>query len=55
MSLFGLPLLIYGSATEFDESIHLEDFIRIVDDASWKEFMPKEVDKALFKKLLSLL
>lgn len=47
-----LPLLIYGSATEFDDSIHLEDFIRIVDDASWKEFMPKEVDKDFFKKLL---
>ena len=47
-----LPLLIYGSATEFDESIHLEDFIQIADDASWKEFMPKEVDKEFFRKLL---
>ena len=47
-----LPLLIYGTATDFDESIRLERFITIVDDASWKEFMPKEVDKELFKKLL---
>lgn len=47
-----LPLLIYGTATEFDESIHLEEFISIVDDASWTEFMPKEVDKELFSKLL---
>lgn len=47
-----LPLLIYGTATDFNESIRLEDFITIVDDASWKEFMPKEVDKDLFKKLL---
>lgn len=47
-----LPLLIYGTALDFDESIRLEDFITIVDDASWKEFMPKEVDKTLFKKLL---
>lgn len=47
-----LPLLIYGTATEFDETIKLADFITIVDDASWKEFMPKEVDKALFRKLL---
>lgn len=47
-----LPLLIYGSATEFDDSIHLEDFIQIVDEASWKEFMPKEVDKNFFRKLL---
>lgn len=47
-----LPLLIYGTATEFDESIKLSDFITIVDEASWKEFMPKEVDKDLFRKLL---
>ena len=47
-----LPMLIFGSAQEFDESIKLADFIDIVDDVSWKEFMPKEVDKALFRKLL---
>ena len=47
-----LPLLIYGTATEFDESIKLSDFITIVDEASWREFMPKEVDKDLFRKLL---
>lgn len=47
-----LPLLIYGTATEFDESIKLSDFITIVDEASWNEFMPKEVDKVLFRKLL---
>ena len=47
-----LPLLIYGTAQDFDESIRLENFISIVDDASWKEFMPKEVDKELFRKLL---
>ena len=47
-----LPLLIYGTATEFDESIKLAKFITIVDEASWKEFMPKEVDKELFRKLL---
>ena len=47
-----LPMLIFGSAQEFDESVKLADFIDIVDDVSWKEFMPKEVDKALFRKLL---
>lgn len=47
-----LPLLIYGTATDFDESVKLEDFIEIVDDASWKEFMPQDVDKSLFRKLL---
>jgi len=43
--------LVYGTATDFDESIRLSDFITIVDEASWKEFMPKEVDKELFRKL----
>ena len=47
-----LPLLIFGSAQEFDDGINLEDFIRIVDDVSWREFMPKDVDKELFQKLL---
>ena len=47
-----LPLLIYGTATDFDESIRLTEFVDIVDDASWTEFMPKEVDKELFLKLL---
>jgi len=47
-----LPLLIYGTAVDFNETIKLVDFIDIVDDASWKEFMPKEVDKDLFRKLL---
>ncbi len=47
-----LPLLIYGTAADFDESIRLAEFVTIVDDASWSEFMPKEVDKELFRKLL---
>lgn len=47
-----LPMLIFGSAEEFDESVRLADFIDIVDDISWKEFMPKDVDKELFRKLL---
>lgn len=47
-----LPLLIYGTATEFDASVRLEEFIDIVDDESWKEFMPKDVDKDLFRGLL---
>ena len=47
-----LPMLIFGSAQEFDESIKLADFIDTVDDVSWREFMPKDVDKELFRKLL---
>ena len=47
-----LPLLIFGTATDFDESIRLTEFMDKVDAASWQEFMPKEVDKPLFLKLL---
>ena len=47
-----LPLLIFGTATDFDESIRLAEFVDKVDAASWQEFMPKEVDKTLFLKLL---
>lgn len=47
-----LPLLIFGTATDFNESIRLAEFVDKVDAASWKEFMPKEVDKDLFLKLL---
>lgn len=47
-----LPLLIYGTATDFDESVRLTEFVDIVDEASWTEFMPKGVDKELFLKLL---
>ena len=47
-----LPLLIYGAAVDLTESIHMRDFITLVDDESWKEFMPKDVTKDLFRKLL---
>ena len=47
-----LPLLIFGTATDFDESIRLAEFVDKVDEASWQEFMPKELDKQLFLKLL---
>ena len=47
-----LPLLIFGTAADFDESIRLAEFVDKVDAASWQVFMPKEVDKDLFLKLL---
>ena len=31
-------------------SITLDNFTRVVDDDSWKEFMPRGVDKAAFRK-----
>ena len=47
-----LPMLIYGADVELTESIHMKDFITLVDDESWAEFMPKGVSKALFRRLL---
>lgn len=47
-----LPLLIFGTAADFDESIRLSEFVDKVDAASWQEFMPKELDQELFLKLL---
>ena len=47
-----LPLLIYGADVDLTESIHMRDFITLVDDESWKEFMPKDVTKDLFRQLL---
>ena len=47
-----LPLLIYGAKVDLTESIKMADFITLVDEESWQEFMPKAVDKPLFRKLL---
>lgn len=47
-----LPLLIYGAKVDLTESIKMADFITLVDEESWQEFMPKTVDKSLFRKLL---
>lgn len=45
-----LPLLIYGANVDITESLPLIKFTEIVDEESWKEFMPQDVDKDLFKR-----
>lgn len=47
-----LPLLFYGADADITEIIHLRDFVRIVDDESWAEFMPKGLRKELFLDIL---
>jgi hypothetical protein len=47
-----LPLLFYGANADITEIIHLKDFIKLVDDESWEEFMPKGLKKDLFKDIL---
>ncbi|NDO18065.1 DEAD/DEAH box helicase [Lachnospiraceae bacterium MD329] len=47
-----LPLLFYGADADITETIHLKDFVKIVDDESWQEFMPKGLRKELFIQIL---
>ncbi|MDO4466838.1 MAG: Eco57I restriction-modification methylase domain-containing protein [Bacillota bacterium] len=43
-----MPLLIYGADIDFDKEITIDDLPKLVDDASWEEFMPKGITKQLF-------
>lgn len=45
-----IPLMIYGIDAQFTDDISIQDFVKLVDDQSWQEFMPKGVTKALFLK-----
>jgi len=45
-----MPLLIYGAdANDEDKQINIENFSQLIDDQSWKEFMPKGVTKQVFE------
>lgn len=46
-----IPLLVYGADIEDEEKgIDVENFTKLIDDASWVEFMPKGVTKPLFEQ-----
>ena len=47
-----LPMLIYGAKVDLNEDIRIGDFIDLVEDESWIEFMPAGVTKPLFSQLL---
>lgn len=47
-----MPLLIYGADVPYTEEINLSKFVDLVDDSSWKEFMPDGVTKAKFKHFI---
>lgn len=46
-----IPLLIYGADIDDDEDVTIDNFTDIVDDVSWKEFMPKGITKDKFKEV----
>ena len=45
-----IPMMIYGMKVDLEEEISVEKFIKLVDNQSWEEFMPKGLTKAMFKK-----
>ena len=45
-----MPLMIYGADVPIDEDIDIDSFVDIVDDESWKEFMPAGVTKEIFSE-----
>ena len=48
-----MPLLLFGAETLSPETeISLRTFVDIVDDQSWKEYMPRGVTKEVFRKFI---
>lgn len=49
-----MPLLIYGANINLNDDFKIEDFLNddLVDEESWREFMPKDVTRALFKRFI---
>ncbi|WP_314580419.1 Eco57I restriction-modification methylase domain-containing protein [uncultured Streptococcus sp.] len=46
-----IPMMIYGMDVDLSKDITIQDFIKEVDDESWKEFMPKGFTKGMFKEI----
>lgn len=46
-----IPLILFGAELENEEEgVTLDNFTNLVDKASWEEFMPRGVTKAMFNK-----
>ena len=45
-----IPLMIYGADIPVDKDITPKDFVDLIDDTSWEEFMPKGVTKDKYKQ-----
>ncbi len=43
-----IPLLIYGVDIGIDQEIDTKNFVSLIDEKSWTEFMPKGVTKDMF-------
>lgn len=48
-----LPLLMYGAELKDDnEDVTLDNFVQLIDDQSWEEFMPRGVTKEIFAEFI---
>lgn len=45
-----IPMMIYGANIDSSKEITIHNFVKLVDDESWNEFMPHGITKELFKK-----
>lgn len=45
-----MPLLVYGMDIDIAVDVTIDNFTDLIDDISWEEFMPKGVNKAMFKQ-----
>ena len=45
-----MPLLVYGMDIDIAVDVTIDNFTNLIDDVSWEEFMPKGIDKQMFKK-----
>ncbi len=45
-----LPMIAYGANISTNEEITIDNITEIIDDHSWREFMPRGVDKGSFNK-----
>lgn len=44
-----MPMLVYGANVSVREDVTLQKFIDLVDEESWKEFMPTGLSKQMFR------
>lgn len=46
-----MPLMLYGAEIEDEEKeLSIDNFVELVDDQSWEEFMPRDVTKEVFQR-----
>ena len=47
-----MPLMLYGAEIKKDEDkeLSIDNFVKLVDEQSWKEFMPRGVTKEVFQR-----